>query len=201
MRRALLAAASLAIAAAASAQTATPTLPTSDVSVVYQPEGAAREAIPGGTRGTIRVRWSARLQRLRVDAEGRTQALLVDLSARSVKVVDSGLHSAMALPVRAGDLDPLTLRDARLTRRGRALVAGRSCTNYVVEESRGRGTICLTDDGIPLRAVGVVDGRAGSFTAISVAVMRQEPALFEVPPGYMQLALPDLRGLRGLRLP
>ncbi len=199
--RALVAAAVL-LAGPALAQPAPPslptplTLPTHDVAVVYRADGAARDAIPGGVSGPVRVAWSAERQLLRVEPEGRTQVLLVNLAAASVKVVDSGLHSAMSLPVRAKDLEPLTLRDAHLTRRGRSTVAGRACTDYAVESRRGHGTLCLTDDGIALRADGEVDGKRGSFTAVSVTDGRLPPGLFEVPQGYMQLALPGLSGFR-----
>lgn len=199
MRRAFLAAsllASPALAQPAPQNVPVTTLPTHDVTIVYQPEGAARDAIPGGVSGPIRVAWSAERQLLRVEPEGRTQVLLVDLGRLSVKVVDSGLHSAMTLPVRAKDLDPLLLRDARMTRRGRSTVAGLPCTEYAVEQRRGRGTLCLTDDGIALRANGEVDGKRGSFTAVSVTAGRLPPSLFEVPTGYMQLALPNLSGFR-----
>jgi len=47
-----------------------------------------------------------------------------------------------------------------------------------------------------LRANGEVDGKRGSFTAVSVTAGRLPPSLFEVPTGYMQLALPNLSGFR-----
>ncbi len=196
MKPAVVAAALAAFALPALAQPAPLTLPSHDVTVVYRPGGAARDAVPGGIPGTVRVAWSAERQRLRVEPEGRTQALLVDLGSASVKVVDSGLRSAMSLPVRAKDLEPLTLQDAHMTRRGRSTVAGRSCTDYAVEARRGHGTVCLTDDGVALRADGEVDGRAGSFTAVSVSESGLPPGLFEVPKGYMQLALPRMDRLR-----
>ena len=105
-------------------------------------------------------------------------------------MIDSGLHSAMALPVRPKDLDPVRLQDAHLTKRGPATVAGLACTDYAVESRRGHGTLCLTDDGVALRAVGEVNGHDGSFTAVSVSYAALPPTLFDVPPGYMTLALP-----------
>ena len=188
--------ASLALAVPALAQPAPITLPSRDVSVVYRVAGAARDAVPGGIPGHVRLAWNAQRERLRVEPEGRTQSLLVDLEAPRVELVDSGLRSAMALPVRPKDLDPLTLREAHLTRRGQAIVAGRPCTEYAVASRRGHGTLCLTEDGVALRGQGDVDGRDGSFTAVSVTYAPLPSSLFEVPPGYMRLALPGLGRLR-----
>ena len=166
------------------------TLPTRDVTIVYRVEGAAHQAVPGGIPDTIRLLWSADSQRIRLEPQGRPQALLIDLKASSVRVVDAGLHSAMVLPVRAKDLDPVRLQNARLTRRGSSTIAGLHCTDYAVESPRGHGTVCLTDDGVALRAQGQVNGRDGSFTALSVAYAAVAAAQFDVPPGTMTLALP-----------
>ncbi len=167
-------------------------LPARDVVAVYRVEGAAAEAIPGGISGTLRLSWSAAGQRLRAEPDGRTQALVVDLGARTVLVMDSALRTAMSLPVREADLQPLTLQGARLTRRGQETVAGLGCTAYAVQSPRGRGTVCLTADGVALRATGEVDGRAGGFTAVSVDYRPLPPALFQAPAGYFQLALPGM---------
>lgn len=190
MRAALLAFALMATPALA--QRGPLTLPTRDVTIVYAADGQARDAIPGGIPGTVRVAWNAGRRALRVQPEGRNQALLLDLDPPSLKLVDAGLHSAMDLPVRARDLDPIKLQDAKLVRRGPAVVAGLPCTDYDVASRRGRGTVCLTDDGVALRAVGDVDGRHGSFTALSVAYAPLPPAMFDVPRDYMRLAIPGL---------
>ena len=180
----------LLLAAPAIAQEPPRVLPSRDVTIVYHLAGDASHAIPGGASGDLLVSWRAGQQRLRVEPEGRSQVLLVDLGAGSVQVMDSGLRTAMSLPVRPGDLQPLKLQGAHFTRRGRASVAGRDCTEYAVQSSRGRGTVCFTEDGVALRASGEVNGRAGSFTATSVTYDGVNPSLFQVPPGYVQLAIP-----------
>jgi len=181
----------LAVPAAALAQAPPPTLPSRDVSIVYRAEGSAREVIPGGIPETLQVDWSARRQALRLQPQGRNQIMLLDLAATALTVIDTGLHSAMDLPVRAKDLDPVKLRDARLTRTGSEVIAGLACTDYAVQSRRGAGTVCLTGDGVALRAEGEIDGRQGSFTAVSVVYERLPPALFEVPPGYSSFSIPS----------
>ena len=180
------------LAAPAMAQEAPRVLPDRDVTIVYRLSGAAESIIPGGAVATVRVAWDAKSQRLRAEPAGQPQALLVDLPAHSVKLVDAGLHTAMTLPVRDRDLEPLTLEGAHLTRRGTATVAGLSCTEYAVQSHRGHGTVCLTPEGVALRAAGEVDGRQGSLTADSVSFDPVPEAQFRVPPGYMQLALPRM---------
>ena len=180
----------LLLAAPALAAEAPRVLPSRDVTIIYQLSGEASRAVPGGVPGALRLSWNAAEQRLRVEPEGRTQVLLVDLDAPRVEVMDSGLRTAMSLPVRRSDLQPLTLQGARFTRRGRATVAGRSCTEYAVQSARGHGTLCLTADGVALRASGEVNGHAGAFTATSVSYEGVAPSLFQVPPGYVQLGIP-----------
>ena len=166
--------------------------PSRDVVVTYRVEGAATQVIPGGVPGTLRLSWDAAQQRLRADAEGRTQALLVDMRSGTARLMDRGLRTAFTLPVRSHDLRPLSLDGARLTRRGPETVAGLPCTAYAVQSSRGQGTVCLTQDGVALRGAGEVDGKPGSFTALTVAYGALPAALFEVPPGYMQLNMPNV---------
>ncbi|GAC1341005.1 MAG: hypothetical protein NVSMB18_12180 [Acetobacteraceae bacterium] len=167
-------------------------LPTRDVTLVYRVGGAATTLIPGGIPGAVRVAWSAAQQRLRAEPEGRTQVLLVDLGARSAKLVDSSLRAAMSLPVRDRDLQSISLVGARLTRRGSAVVAGVGCTEYGAQSSRGHGTVCLTADGVALRGAGELDGRQGSFTATAITYGPLPADLFGVPQGYFQLAMPQL---------
>lgn len=181
----------IALVGTAAAQDRPRTQPTRDVTVAYRVSGAAASAIPGGIPGALRLSWDAAGQRLRAEAEGRTQAVIVDLRAHSAQLLDTGLRSALTLPVRDGDLQPLTLDGARLTRRGNDTVAGLACTNWDVQARRGSGVICLTADGVPLRADGDVDGRTGTFTATSVSYGPLPADLFRAPPDFMQLAMPN----------
>ncbi len=184
------------LAGTAAAQPAVPTVPTSDVTVTYRIEGGIREAVPGGLPPTVTLRWDAARQRLRVEAPGRSQVLQVDLAAPRAQLLDTALHGVITLPIRPGDVSPITLRDARLTRRGQAVVAGLPCTEYDVAAKRGTGTVCLTGDGVALRGAGNADGRRGSFEALTVAAGPVPPGAFEVPPGTMRLAIPGLAQFR-----
>lgn len=181
-----------ALSATARAQDRPRIQPSRDVAVTYRLEGDAASAVPGGVPGALRLSWDAAGQRLRAEPEGRTQAVIVDLRAHSAQMVDATLRSALTLPVRDADLQPLTLDGARLTRRGDDVVAGVPCTDWAVQSPRGAGTVCLTADGVALRADGEVDGRRGTFTATSVSYGQQRDELFRVPSDYMQFSLPRI---------
>ena len=180
----------LLLATPAVAQTPPRLFPDRDVTVVYALSGDAASAIPGGVPGNLQVAWNAGGQRLRVQPEDGTLFLLVDLGARSVKLVDGGMHAVMSLPVRSSDLQPLTLEGAHLTRGGQETVAGLACTDYAVQSSRGHGTVCETQDGVALRAAGELNGKQGGFTAISVTYAAVPEAMFQVPRGYMKIEIP-----------
>lgn len=165
-------------------------LPSRDVAATYRLAGPAADALPGGAPGLLRLSWDADGERLRAEADGRAQVAVVDLRAGAANIMDPGLRTALALPV--ADIAAVTLRGARLTRRGEATVAGLPCTTYAVTAQRGTGTVCLTDDGVALSGQGVVNGRNGSFTATVVTYGAQPDVLFRVPAGYLRL---DVGGL------
>lgn len=176
---------------AASSQDRPRVQPDRDVTVTYRLEGAATQAIPGGVDGPLRLSWDATGQRLRAEPANRPQAVIVDLPRHTASVVDDMMHAVLTLPVRERDLQPLTLDGVQMTRRGAGTVAGRACTTWAVQAKRGSGTVCLTPDGVALRAEGEIDGRHGSFTATDVAYGPVAAGLFTVPPGYMTLNIPD----------
>jgi hypothetical protein len=182
------------IATPALAQSAPRTQPSRDVMVVYRIEGEAARAIPGGLSGPVRLSWDAAGQRVRAEAEGRSQVALLDLRNHTATGYDTALRVALPMPIRPSDIQPLTLENARLTPRGRDVVAGIPCTVYAVA-GRSPGTVCLSADGVPLRGEGDIDRRPGSFTALSVAYGPLPPSLFTVPPGTM--ALDGVAGIAG----
>ena len=181
------------VGTAAAAQDRPLVQPTRDVTVTYRVEGAAADAIPGGISGPLRLSWDAAHQRLRAEADGRPQAVLVDLPHRTATMLDTAMRAVVALPLREKDLQALTLAGARLTRRGSGDVAGRACTNWDVQASRGAGTVCLTADGVALRGEGMVNGRQGSFTATDVVFGPVPPELFAVPSGLLFPGHAELR--------
>lgn len=169
--------------------------PSRDVVVNYRVEGEATRLVPGGIQGPVRLSWDAAGQRLRAEAEGRSQIALIDLVRHTGQTIDTGLRVVLPLPLRANELQPLTLEGARLTPRGHETVAGVACTTYQVDIGRVPGVACLTADGVPLRGEGEVNGKPGRFTAISVAYGTLPASLFVPPPGYITFTAPEKGGV------
>ena len=172
--------------------------PVRDVVVTYRVEGQALSIVPGGIPGPVRLSWDAAGQRVRAETEGRSQVALIDLRSHTGQAFDTSLRVVLPLPLRPADLQPLTLEGARLVPRGKEVVAGLTCTAYIVETGKAPGSVCLTPDGVPLRGRGDVDGKPGVFTALSVSYGPLPPALFMVPSGYIALGSGSTGGLAGM---
>ncbi len=171
-----------------------PLQPTRDVVAIYRVEGEATRLVPGGLDAPVRLSWSAARRQLRAEADGRAQVALLDLATNTGQVIDTRLRVVLPIQVRADQLRPLTLAGARLSPRGRAMVAGLSCTEYRIEGGKTPGSVCLTGDGVPLRGQGEIQGRPGRFTALSVRYEALPRDLFEPPPGYIMLGDAGLLG-------
>lgn len=173
-------------------------LPAHDVAVRYRTTGAAADSIPSlagrgaGPVTEVQLAWDAGGRQLRAEAEGRPQYVIVNLPGHRTTVLDDGMHAALLLPMRDTDVEALTMANARFTRRGSETVAGERCTDWAVQSARGTGTVCLTEDGVPLRGDGTVNGRAGAFTATRIDRGALPAETFTVPAGYTLLELPRL---------
>ncbi|MGK3816850.1 hypothetical protein, partial [Enterococcus faecium] len=72
--------------------------------------------------------------------------------------------------------------------RGHRTLAGLTCEDFAVRLHRGSGTVCVTSDGVILRAQGQDnDGHAGTLTALRVVHAPIDPKQFDVPPDYADI--------------
>jgi hypothetical protein len=166
--------------------------PTRDVSITYevQAEGQGTRRIP--------VAWQAATQRARAEPDGVPGWLLLDLPRNSAQMVLEAQNMVVQLP--AGDLSPLlggVPPGTRLSAAGSATVAGHRCTNWRVARPDAEGTVCLTADGVMLRAAGQHRGRSGRIEAKAVSYGPQDASRFAIPPGFTPVTLPPalLQGL------
>ena len=92
---------------------------------------------------------------------------------------------------------------------GSESVNGIATTKYAVDKSipdgHLSGALWLSRDGIPMRCDGRFTARGGRVSTVHwelrrVRIGRQDPALFEVPPGYTKLPPEAAAILMGLRL-
>jgi hypothetical protein len=184
-----LAAAILLIAVPALAQEAPRNIqPTRDVAVTYRFTGPSAEA------QEMRMAWSATERKQRIDPPGGMGWMLLDRNAGSAVMVMEQQRMVMNMPATASagpmtnDLPPGT----RFARKGTAQLAGQSCTEWEVTMPEMRSTVCMTDDGVMLRAVSDLPGNAGRSTmeATEVRYGAQDPARFRVPQGYQSMPMP-----------
>jgi hypothetical protein len=164
----------------------TPLRPQRDVAVTYRVTSGSRPA------QTVPAAWLAASQRLRLEPPGMPGWVLVDLPSSQAQMVMDATRMLVRLPAKGPwpTLDRLP-QGARMTPAGSATVAGLRCANWQVTSPQGNGQACLTADGVLLRASGTHDGQQGSLEATAVRYGAQDPARFQVPPGYQAVTLPQ----------
>lgn len=135
---------------------------------------------------TLRVRYSAAVRRLRIEAlDGSQQVMLRDLVKGDVVIlIAQGQKGAFAQ--KTPPLGPFQPQEVGGTRQ----IAGQSCRDFMVQGQK----LCVTDDGIPV-AVEFGDIR---ITATSLMRQAQHPALFQVP---KELKLQPLPGAAANTVP
>ncbi|ONG47388.1 hypothetical protein BKE38_23505 [Pseudoroseomonas deserti] len=160
--------------------------PQRDVAVTYRMTAGNRPP------QTVAASWLAAAQRLRIEPPGLPGWLLLDLPSSQAQMVMDSTRMVVRLPGKG----PWPMLDSlpagtRMTPAGSATVAGLRCDNWQVVNREGTGQVCLTADGVMLRGSGTHDGQQGSLEATSVAYVAQDPARFQVPPGYQAVSLPQ----------
>ncbi|WP_419897049.1 DUF4412 domain-containing protein [Roseomonas sp. USHLN139] len=185
-----------ALLAPAAAQTAPSLRPTRDVAVTYKMVGGP--AVPGAPAGQeIRMAWSAATGKQRVDPPGGMGWMLIDRQANTAVMVMEQQRSIMTMPpATVAQMTQEMPADARFTRKGSATVAGTACTEWDVVTSQVNTTLCVTDDGVMLRAVGQAPNGGGprGMEATEVRYAPQEAARFTVPADYKPLQLGQMPG-------
>lgn len=180
---ALLAAAPL----AAQAQDRPVVFPQRDATITYRlPDNA----------GEMQVSWLASRRLMRTDLPGGVGFGVMDLQAGTGFMAMPQQRMVMDIP--RGQFQGRTLAPserARFTREGQDRIANTPCTNWRVEDQGETTRVCLTADGIALRAEGI--NRPNSrVEATAVTYTAQDPARFQRPQGYQAFQMPA--GIPGL---
>jgi hypothetical protein len=181
----------LAPVARAQAQDRPPLLPTRDVEVDYT-------TTANGHDNRLHMLFSAKGQHLRVEAAGQSSYVLIDGHAKRMNIVMDRQRSVMAMPFDPDHLTGFLLSEsAHYTRGATATVAGLTCTTWTVDTQQGKGTACVTDDGVILRARAAGQSPTGEsgtgvMEATAVHYGPQPESVFAVPAGYKVMGLTDL---------
>lgn len=175
------------LAATGTHAAAQPKQPSRDHAVTYRMESEGRAT-------EMRVFYRAATRRQRVEMPEGGVAMIHDMAANRMLMLNERARMVMEMPVNAAQSQQmLTIPgDMTLTRTGSATVAGHGCTTYrAIQRGVDRGTVCVTDDGIMLRADLAQGERRGTMEATALSLSPQPAALFEVPAGWQTMQMPS----------
>jgi hypothetical protein len=166
-------------------------LPMHDVVVEYHTRGIV--AGPQGTlTSTVMVRFAGNGGRLRVDGPYGGFYALIDVDGGRMIMVMPDKRIYVDQPADPYLIDLLQADDPSFQKVGVDRVAGLGCTDYVAAINGHTGRVCLTDDGVLLRARIEDSDRRPALDAVSVTYAPQDSELFEVPEGFHRVSLPRL---------
>jgi hypothetical protein len=166
-------------------------LPIHDVVVEYQSRGMVPG--PSGTlTTTVMVRFAGNGDRLRVDGPYGGFYALIDVDNARMIMVMPDKRIYVDQPADPNLIALLQADDPSFQKTGAERIAGFECTDYTADINGHSGSLCLTDDGILLRAEIDNPDRRPELQAISVTYALQPSELFEIPDGFHRVALPRL---------
>ncbi len=190
MRQTLLILALLAVTAAARADNAPMIHPSRDVAVAYRSSGA-QQGPPAAAGAVVTMRFSSKSGRIRIDgASGRGYAIL-DPGAGKMTMVMQERHMYVERPADPGMVAMFKATNASFRKTGSDTIAGVACTTYDATFNEHSGQVCLTNDGVMLRARSADTDRQRELEAVTVNYADQPADLFEVPAGYQKLEMPN----------
>jgi hypothetical protein len=168
---------------AAAAPDRPPLVPTRDAAVTYR----ILSDTPGKERQLL-VNEKAATGMVRFEMQGEGGYALMDLRTGRVRLVIPAQHAILELPASAtpGPRQFLLDPGMKFARQGQDTVAGHACTVWDVAGPEGKGTLCMTDDGVMLSAAGSSGsvGVKGGLAAVSVSFLPQPDSLFVIPADY-----------------
>ena len=171
--------------------------PSRDVAVEYRstggPQAPAME--PGKV---VTMRFASKTGRIRIEgANGRGYAIL-DIDSGRMTMVMVEQHMYIEQPADPGMTAMFQARNTAFTKTGTDTVAGVSCTTYEASINDRKGEVCLTGDGVLLRARSGEPDRHRELEAVKVTYGDQPDYMFEAPTGFQKMDPTAMR--RGLNL-
>ncbi len=160
-------------------------LPDRDVEVEYSARGMT--AAPTGVPEQAIARFDARSGRVRVDPVDSQFYAIVDIAAGQMIMVMPEWRLYMVQPAGRDIMAMFRESRAALRRIGAEMVAGVPCLLYDAVVNDRTGQVCLTEDGVLLRARIEDPDRRRDLQAIRVTYAPQAAAYFRAPPGFVRV--------------
>ena len=159
--------------------------PTRDVTVTYQ----------GSNGHDVTIEFSASARRMRIVGMGaQGDYAIIERDGNDMFIVMPARQMVMRMPESPQLHATLSLRAfSGFKRMGSATVAGVSCRLWDVHGSGGEGEICVTRDGVLLRArrAGAAAPNDAMLQAVKVVYHSLPASDFEVPAGYHAMTVPQ----------
>lgn len=164
--------------------------PSRDVMVEYHVSGTTQ----GAPRAdTIRMYFTDHGMKLRIEPVGQPAYSIVDRAAGRMVMVMEPQHAYMEVPYDPKRVMAFDDKSASFTRLGSDTVAGIACTVYETRRQEHSGQVCLSDDGLMLRAKSDDPAQAGgALEATHVAYGPLAPTLFAPPPGFQRMDMTNM---------
>jgi hypothetical protein len=185
----VLAACMLGAAMPALAQDKPPAQPTRDVTVEYRlldsdsPTSSVRER-------PLKVYWAKGGAHMRIEMADERSYVLLDRDARRMSLVLLDQRGYVETPYDPQRPTGFTVPPGIALVRGRNdVVAGNPCTLWHAKGDQGGGSLCVTDDGVVLRAQGYDEQHRGDLEATSIIYGPQPASVFAPPADFRKLDL------------
>ncbi|WP_144299986.1 DUF4412 domain-containing protein [Elioraea rosea] len=160
--------------------------PTRDFAITYRVESQ-------GNSAEMRLFHSATTRRQRVEMADAGMVMIQDIGNGRAMILNEQARMAMELPSPSLRQQMLAIPDdMSLSRTGTATVLGHRCTVYRgTQNGADRGTVCLTDEGVMLKADMRLQDKGGTMEATALTLGAQPDTLFTVPEGWQRMQMPQ----------
>jgi hypothetical protein len=170
--------------------------PTRDVVVDYHVAGVAPAQ---GRSDTVRMYFTEHGTKLRIEPVGQPNYSIMDRTAKRMVIVMPTQHIYMEMPYDPRRVMAFESADVTFSKRGTDTIAGIGCTIYDTTRQNLSGQVCLSDDGLLLRAKSNDPAQAGAGVEATQVTYGPQPAsLFAPPPDFQKMDVAGIaRGMQG----
>jgi len=166
-------------------------LPKQDVAVEYRTRGMMRGPLAGNGH-RVTARFDSREGRIRIDGPDSRFYAILDVASERMIMVMPEWRLYMEQPADPDLSAILHGANTRLRPLGDEEIAGLTCTAYDAALNDRTGELCLTDDGVLLRAEIADRGRPRELEALRVTYADQPDSYFHAPADFTKVDMSDL---------